>query len=701
MSAASFGYFLCAVLYPIVAVGAGRSNLLRLPRYLLIASCLATALSAGALFWGGDDPVTTIVGNGLDLLRGILWCGFFLMSLRVEERLWRFIRGQIVPKDRKGLMVALGITAGVLFFWLLYNSAAIQFSFLQIIVTIFTLLFIENLLRNCDESSLWGIRLLCIGAGLAATYDLFYRVAVITSLVVDPRYALARGYVQALGAPLILLAFAKIPRWRGTFVPSRHVVFHSAALAGAGFYLICTSLAGEYLRTHNEVWGTAFETIFLVTAVVTLMIVLQSASVRARLMVYISKHFFRLKYDYRAVWLHFIQRMARSGAPEDLHQRALHSVAEAIGCNGGILWTLQHSLAAYIPMATWNSEMLSPPMVPVDADLPQFMQLTSWIIDISQCQEEPDLYNGLTLPDWVIEQDNSWILIPLIHNQLMEGFIALGQPVAGTFPLGWEDLDLLKTLGAQVASYLAEERSSRELVDARRMTELNRRFAFVLHDIKNVVSQMDLMLQNTHRHGSNPDFQKDMLLTVANAVERLKQMLVQLGSERAPPRPSMRQVDLPSVVGRVAARWKKSYPDLVYRCDVVDEVMVQASEERLITVIDHLVQNALEAVEFSGAVKIALDATACEGLIEIIDDGPGMTREFISSQLFRPLETSKPNGSGIGAYQALKTIREMEGQLEVESHPGLGTTMRVRLARAKPSENEEKGALKHANSLNG
>ncbi len=470
----------------------------------------------------------------------------------------------------------------------------------------------------------------------------------------------------------------------GGITLSRHVVFHSAALVGAGFYLVTTSIAGEALRLHSGSWGPAFEMAFLVATAVILVVVLESASVRAKTMVFIGKHFFRLKYDYRNVWLSFIRMMANTdtGAKannDNLHLRALRAVSDIMGCEAGVLWTLQIPIEAYVPMATRNIEG-DFPMITLDNDLPQFFLRTRWIIDVHQCARDPEFYGGLALPDWLTGPTKHWILVPLIHNNALEAFLLLANPRSKPNALGWEEFDLLKTVGAQTASYLAEERASRELVDARRIAEFNRRFAFVIHDIKNVVGQMVLMLQNAQRFGNDPDFQQDMLLTVGSAAERLKGMLVQLGSEPIQKRVELHEVELNHVVMNTIHRWRRSNPGIAYDVEQ-DNFLVSASSERLVTVLDHLIQNAVEAIPPGGEVKIVLRGEDKEALIEIIDNGPGMSPEFIRDQLFRPMETSKPTGSGIGAYQALKLIRDIGGRLEVDSTPGKGTAMRIRLKR--------------------
>lgn len=699
--ARTVGYFFCTVAYALAALAVARSGFSRPRKQAMAIACGVTGLWAAALAMTQVSALAGLAAAATEVARSIAWLLFFCVSLgtsagfrqrlnlvhRARQRFWMLCAG--LSLTGFGALVVTGFGPSALIgFW-------------QIAVAIATLLLLENLLRNADNRSRGRVQTICLGIGMVVVYDLFLYASLLASTRIDPLFIAARGYVAGVGALLILAAMLRGRTWRGDVTVSRTVVFHSAALTGSGFYLVTTSVAGEYLRLHSGSWGPAFEIAFLVTALVILIVLLESASVRARASVFISKHFFRLKYDYRAVWLDFIGKMANRDAQENLHLRTLQAVAGAIGCRSGTLWALQRPTAAYVPMAMMNVSEGRTPIIGAEDDLPRYMLRTNWIVATRQCLKDPSFYAGLALPDWLAELDRldqSWIVVPLIHNHCLEAFLVLAPPPDGRRTLGWEDFDLLKTVGAQAASYLAEERASRELGDAQKFADINRRFAFVMHDIKNVVGQMSLLRQNAQRHGDNPEFQKDMIEAVGNAADRLRAMLAQLSDPRdtATDATLPQEVELGPVVPHIAERWRTAFPRLAVAA-TPDEVRALGSETGIATVLDHLIQNAVEAVGEFGEVRIAVSATPAEAVIEVIDNGPGMTPQFICDHLFRPLGTSKPTGSGIGAFQALKTVREMGGRLDVDSNTGRGTTMRVILRRAAaPAANPERV---HASSL--
>lgn len=274
-----------------------------------------------------------------------------------------------------------------------------------------------------------------------------------------------------------------------------------------------------------------------------------------------------------------------------------------------------------------------------------------------------------------MDDNRVWLVVPCIYRDSVQGFVILSDPKVRR-GLDWEDFDLLRTVGHQAASYLAEQQAMNELSDARRLQDFNRRSAFIIHDIKNVVSQMSLMMQNAQRFGDNPDFQKDMLATVGNSVDRMRGLLEKFKSAQEEDRQDASDlVPLSAVVRHVVDNWRKQKEDMVVEAD--RSIPLRVAREKMISILDHLLQNAIEAAGTDGRVILRQRVVNGEVFVEVEDNGPGMDQAYVDGHLFRPLDSEKTTGYGLGAYQTRQLVRELGGRLEVRSEVGQGTTMRV------------------------
>jgi putative PEP-CTERM system histidine kinase len=411
--------------------------------------------------------------------------------------------------------------------------------------------------------------------------------------------------------------------------------------------------------------------------VVLLVVSLSSGSVRAHLTVYISRSFFEYKYDYRDEWLRFIQTISRSELDEMLERRVIRAVADLVDSPEGAIWSRDGnrlSLATVWNVSRWNLPRADV-AVPVDSALIEYLAKTQHVLDVTEFRENPAAYPGLELPAWMVETSQAWLILPLIHLERLLGILVLGKPRAPR-TLNWEDYDLLRTVGRQAASYLAEQAAGRALHEARQFEEFNHRFAFVVHDIKNLASQLSLVLANAERHKANAEFQEDMLLTIRGSVDKMTRLLTQLHGRPASIEDS-KSVELAAMLKLIAEEFRSAAVKVTLDLQRT-ELVVSADPDRLFAVVHQLVQNAVEAA--SSRVDLRLAGLDDEALVEVVDDGPGMSAEFVRNALFRPFRSTKTTGYGIGAYEARDYIRSIGGDLEVVSAPRKGTTMRVKLS---------------------
>lgn len=641
-----------------------------------LAACAATA--AWTAWIAGASALEVdpgLAGRILETLRSGLWvaCLFRMLAARFGDR------PGAPPK------YSMAASGGALIVFLLASDIAGSLGIATTEVATLSLVFrlalpivgltlIENLARNDRVSAFWAARYLFAGIGSLFAYDLFLYSEALLLQRINPDLFAARGVVNAIAIPVMAVALARNPRWAVDVHISRQFVFHSMTLIGSGSYLLLMAIAGYYLRIIGGTWGTLLQTLFLSSALVIVFLTVSSGTFRSKLKLFISHNFFSYKYDYRHEWLQFIRMISAQESLLPLHDRVIEAIANIIDSPAGALWlcdTLEERLEN---KAAWNTPLRRESHPPDPAMVEYFERVGRPV-----CLEGAVDPAAPDLPAWLSDMQRAWMVVPLVHRDRLLGLLVLARPRA-LFQPETEDLDLLATVGRQAASYLAEEEAGTALTDARHLEAFNRRFAFVIHDIKNLASQLSLILKNAEKHGDNPEFQRDVLTTVRHSVGRMNTILEQLGAER---RKGFNPVAF-DLAGLIRSEWMEkpvAQERIGFSC--AEPCIVEADQEQIARVLHHVVQNALDAVGTAGRVEISLRTERGFVVVEVADNGPGMTMEFIRDHLFRPFDSTKKSGYGIGAYQARQLVREMGGRLEVASEPGEGTTVRIHLPLAR------------------
>ncbi|HEU0276531.1 MAG TPA: XrtA/PEP-CTERM system histidine kinase PrsK, partial [Rhodanobacteraceae bacterium] len=402
----------------------------------------------------------------------------------------------------------------------------------------------------------------------------------------------------------------------------------------------------------------------------------RSGQARSRLKVFLHKNFFSFRHDYREEWLRLTATLGASDSDTELPQRAVRALAQTMDSPAGALF-LRDDADAFVPVAGWNLAL--PPSLRLAATHPAFacMRERRWIYDLT---EPPPLNDAtLTAPAALVGLPQAWLLVPLVLDQQLLGFALLAQARARR-ALDWEDIDLLRTAGSQVAGTLAQAANARRLAEARQFEGFNRLTAFLMHDLKNIAAQQSLLLQNAVRHKTNPAFIDDMLKTVENSVHRITRVLEQLRGEVASG--AAGRTRLAAIVQRAIEECGAQPPTPA--CPVpAAEAWVHADVEQFGTVLAHVIRNAQDAAGTAGHVTVRTATRGNQARIEIEDDGVGMDQDFIQNRLFKPFFTTKASkGMGIGAYQAREYVRSLGGTLHVDSTPGRGTVFAIEVPLA-------------------
>jgi putative PEP-CTERM system histidine kinase len=567
------------------------------------------------------------------------------------------------------LLVVVGATWAAIYADFLLSSVTNRWLFfVQIATPMLGLIAVENWFRNTVPDQRWAVKFAVVGFGLIFGYDLVTYIAASITGTIDPYLVAARGIVGAIAVPLMMIATARRRDWTTGLHVSRQAAFYSASVVVCGGIFVLAAAGGQYVRNAGGSIGTFIQIVGTAAIAVGVVVLLGSGAVRSRLKRVIEQNFFSYKYDYRVEWTRFITTIGAQDAYASLPARVVRAIADVLDSPGGVLWLVSADGRAYTAAATWHVYGRLSPLpatTPLAASLLQVRGVT--VLDgelTARCSvEEQQALAGF------------WAAIPLRHAAI-SGFVTLLPPRA-LRNLSWEDTELLHIVAEQAASYLAEEAASRRLLEAQQLEEFSQRFTFVAHDLKNLISQLQLLLRNSERHRNNPDFQRDLLATLANSVDKMKRLLEQLRPQsRAIVGDTASCVDLVEVATEVERRWAVAGVRF-NRVDSPLTLSVRADSGRLHAAVDHIVQNAIDAAGTGGHVTVSLLGRSDDGCLVIADDGPGMDERFVRDELFRPFRSTKASGYGVGAYQARELVRSMGGSLEVRSAPGEGTAVTI------------------------
>lgn len=656
-------------------------------RALIGALALTTAWTLLSASVGPNAAVT----QGFELLRNLGWLAVVYSLFARDNRHTSVV--QVRP--------VLAVLAMLELFQLALIVLAIRFSAIEpavvmifqlsvmfrLLLTTGALVLVHNLYAGAISGQRDAVRWTALALALLWGYDLnFYTIAYLGHSV-PVEMVVLRGLIQ-IGAMLLVAIGAMRGGSALRFSPSRSVAFQSLSLMVIGGYLILMVAAAQSVAWLGGDVSQLAQLGFAFATTVVILAMVPSGRLRGWLTVMLAKHFFQHRYDYRAEWQRFTRTIGRAGPNAlPLHARVVQALADITDSAAGIM-LIPGEGGDLVLAARWQWPTIEVPAEAMPAATAQFFERRGFIVDLDEVRAGTDHGGEAALmPHWLVEEHGAWAIVPLLHFDRLVGLVVLGRPPLAR-KLDWEDFDLLRVVGQQLASYIAEHNGQSALLEASRFDEFNRRIAFVMHDIKNLASQLALLARNAERHADNPAFRKDMLVTLTNAADKLNALLARLSRYGAGGVQRLEAVDAAEAVEAVAARYRSAGGACTVHVTHNQPCPVMASRETLEQVLAHLVQNAIDASQPGMAVFLQTRLDGLSGVIEVSDTGSGMSADFVRNRLFKPFVSTKAGGFGIGAFEARELVRAMNGRLEVESREGLGSRFAIRLPLVVSSELE-------------
>ena len=559
---------------------------------------------------------------------------------------------------------------------LFLGNAGYFFYIAMMACLIFAIVNFEVTLTNASPDSFWKIKYEIIGIGTILSVQVFYYSQALIYRSLNMNYLPLRSFLYIVAAALIAYSLA-CRRGKVCIQVSRQIAFKSFVLFAVGIYLIMIGLLGEGMKYLGGFFPRTVTVSLAFLIGIVLLVLMLSDRFRREVKVVLHKNFYQNKHDYRTQWLRFTELLATARTLDELQQRILSAYCEIFGTGGAVLFLYEEVYNGYCMTAGYNMERI-PDVLTADNSLIKFMKEHAWVINIRDDNSEILEENG-----YFFGENSIFIVIPLFDGESLEGFIALGKSIDTNESFIYEDYDLMKTIARQASLALLHQKQSVQITHAREIEAIGTVATFVAHDLKNLVSNLSLIVENAARHIQNPDFQDDMLASLGNTVVKMKKLISRMKNLGEQDLINQQQVNLLELAERTAHLVVGKNIPVSGTAEIVclDENEIQK-------VVMNLLINGIEATVTDDPVAIEVGQFYGQPFIKVIDRGCGMPAGFLQRELFRPFKTTKEQGLGIGLYQCRQIIEAHGGRIEVSSVVGSGSVFTVWFAASEKLQSE-------------
>lgn len=667
---ATVGYAISAIGYVFLLLLLLTVRKSGLAKYLLILATGATCLWSIAPFIFSPLSVDKLLL--FDNIKSSFWLLFLASCLK--DNFTNIV--EVLRRKETWLILVLPIAA-IALPYLGANVESWRFLF-QIIIALEVLVLLEIIYRQAGENR-WALKPLILYLAVISVFEFVTFANALMVEQIHTHYIAARGFIYSAMIPFLVLAIRRVKNWGVEIYISRDIVMHSSLLMVAGGYLFVMAMLGYVVKYFGGQWGSTIQVVLIVLSVTLLVTLFLSLSFRTRIKVFITKHFFANQFDYRHEWLKLTHCLNTKEPDGNVYATALAGLTQAIDYQTGCLIQAQNGelkILANIDKPDLNEDEKT-----VLLEFFKFFKIKNWIIDIEELRTQPYIYEDLKINHGLLNAVFFQLIIPIYNDEKFWGMAVMQGSDNTRKKLNWELRDYLNAVTAQISNFLFHHQAAQELAENAQFSAFTRMSAFIVHDLKNVLAQIDLILSNAEQHKDNPEFIDDTFETLQHTKARMDKMLRQLTEKNTSDDGADSLVILSEMVIQVVEQRCASYlptPSVI----LSSETPVVLDKDKLCNVIYHLVSNAQQATSDDGTVNISLELSVDERhmLINIVDTGCGMSEDFIRTRLFKPFDTTKGNaGMGIGAFDAKAYLDKIGGQLLVQSKPQQGTIFTLRI----------------------
>lgn len=565
---------------------------------------------------------------------------------------------------------------------------------------VLNLFHLEATFRSSSGSNRWQIKYVIFGIGAIFAFFIYLASQTLLFSTIDIQYIPLTSAVILISCSMIAIFVVRHRLLDVDIFVSRYIVYNSLTVLIVGLYLIAIGIATYGIRYLNIPFPRFFTTLFIFSAALIFVVLAFTSTLRRKIQLFINRHFYKHKYEFRDKWMETIEKVSSKKGVQEVSNTIIDMIKATMGASSANLWLYEPVLGRYYlynPARKANYEALISnkdtrvDQNPIASPFPkggdggfagEEISLEHRFLQEIRREMSPFLMKNAGGGEAIASQE-AVLCAPLIADQDIVGFMLLGKDISGE-PYRQDDFELLKAMTTQAAVQIKNIRLTQDVMHAKEVEAFHRLAAFIMHDIKNLANSLSLVSQNARHNMDNPEFQKDAIRTIDSTVARMKRLIDKLST--TPQRLEIKKVKtdmqglLNSIVNSMASPQHKNVK-IIREFDTIPALNVDPDAIEMVFL--NLFMNAYDALGKDGEIKI--QSSQRDGYIDVAisDNGAGMSKEFITRDLFRPFKTTKKSGLGIGLFQCKAIIEAHGGTIGVESKEGTGTTFKVRLPVAR------------------
>jgi putative PEP-CTERM system histidine kinase len=551
-----------------------------------------------------------------------------------------------------------------------FGAAARALNVVLLVSFALVLMNLEQTFRSAVGTMRWRIKFVVLGLAVVFGAHLYVRSQAILFSVIDVALAGVEASGLLIGCLFLVRAYARTGLAEADVYPSRAVLRSSLTVLIVGGYLFIVGVLAQVARRFGGAGSFQLQALVVLLGMAGLAVLLLSDRFRQRVHAFVGRHFGKAQHDSVRIWAGCSRGLANVKDEQGLCATSARFVSETFDILSVTVWLLdegktrQPSQAGGVtPPGTVSDGVaagLRTKALPFDLEAVN----EAWAAELRQLSPKAFPAKG----------GNRWC-VPLTAGERVLGAVLLADRVNGA-PYTVEELELLKCIGDQITSVLLNLRLANEVVRAREMEAFRTMSAFFVHDLKNAAASLNLMLKNLPAHFDDPQFREDTLRGVGNTARRIDETIARLSALRQRPEFRPADMDLSQIVAdAIAGLDGLGAVEITKDLPPVPEI--RADREQIRSVVTNLLLNARDAVGHDGTIRVRTDSADGRVALTVADNGCGMTPAFLKDSLFRPFQTTKTKGLGIGMFQSRMVVEAHGGSIQVDSEAGKGTTVRV------------------------